>query len=122
MKTQSITHTFYLILVFSCASVQAETMSRTKTDTVYTARFGIVNAVYTNESRMVISDISLLYKYETNFYNIDGNRISDISNKLKSGTPVKYYYYQKPPYLILKDLKIITMHEFNESKKVIGNY
>ena len=118
MKIYKIIYT--LFIVFSCASVLAEGNARSEKKSVFTDHYGIVNAIYSDESRIVISDVSLLYKHGSAFYNAQGRRISDIKRAFKPGTAVKYHYYQKPPNLILKDMKVISMREFNKAKETEG--
>ena len=118
MKIYKIIYT--LFIVFSCASVLAEGNTRSEKKSAFTDHYGIVNAIYADESRIVISDVSLLYKHSSAFYNAQGRRISNIKRKLKPGTVVKYHYYQKPPNLILKDVKVISMREFNRAKETEG--
>jgi len=98
----------------------AERNSRSEKESVFTDHYGVVNAIYSDESRIVISDVSLLYKHGSAFFNAQGRRISDIKRALKPGTAVKYHYYQKPPNLLLKDVKVISMREFNKTQETEG--
>jgi hypothetical protein len=111
---------FTLLLALSCASVFAQSNSRSEKKSVFTDHYGIVNAIYSDESRIVISDVSLLYKHSSAFYNAQGRRVSSIKNILKPGTAVIYHYYQKSPNLILKDVKVISMREHNKAKETEG--
>lgn len=117
MKTLKISQLLYLILIFGCASIQAETMSEPEKDSVSPVLFGKVDAIYPKESRMVIDDYSYKYTANTKFYYDSGK--TGGANSLKPGTPVKFHAYSKPPYTILKDLKIISSGEFKESQKAL---
>ncbi len=115
MKIHRVIYILSLLSVFGAATVQAEFLP-SKNSSVYKDYYGIVNAVYPKESRLVISDMSVIYNHASRFHDTSGNKISNITHALKSGTPIKFHIYQKPPYLILKDLKIISMQEYKRSQ------
>ncbi len=103
-----------LFLVFSCASVLADSRLRSEKDSAYQDHYGIVNAIYSDESRIVIDDVSLLYKHGSAFINAQGRRFSGIKKAIKPGVAVKYHYYQQSANLVLKDIKLISMSELNK--------
>jgi hypothetical protein len=115
MKIYRIIYT--LFLVFSCVSVLAEGNSRSENNSVYKDHYGIVDDIYSDESRIVISDVSLIYNHASAFYNARGRRVSGIKEILRSGTAVKYHFYQESPSLILKDVRVISMYEFNKARE-----
>ncbi len=80
--------------------------------------YGFVNAVYPKESRIVISDMSLLYNNGSLIRNRGGSVISDIVSVLKPGTAVKYHVISKPPYLILRDLIVVSERELSHSLSI----
>lgn len=109
MKTQGIPQLLFLILMLGCASIQAEP----KKGSAATVAFGIVNAIYPKESRMVIDDYSFRYTTNTKFYSSSG-KTSAGSKKLKPGTPIKFHAYEKSSQIILKDLKVISLREYKK--------
>jgi len=120
MKLHTIKFIFLLLSVFGGNLVLADVDSSSEQGSIYTDYYGIVNVVYEKESRMVISDLGLNYTYASGFYNASGKRISNISNELKLGTPVKFHFYQKSSGNLLKDLKIISKREFDRSEEDEG--
>ena len=111
---------FTLLLVFSSAFVLAESNIRSEKKSVFTDHYGIVDAVYAKESRVVINDESLLYNHSSTIYNAQGRRVSNIDKILKPGMAVKYHYYEKSPYLIIKDIRVISKRAFNKAKETEG--
>ena len=118
MKRHRIIYIIGLISAIVCTPVLAENASFAEENSSYTDHYGIVDAIYIKESRLVISDINILYDHSSGFYGGNDSRIFKLKKRLKPGTPVKYHYYQKPPNLILKDLKIISKREFKKSQNL----
>jgi hypothetical protein len=120
MKIQKIVLTLCFISLFASESLLADRKNSSEQGSAFTDYYGKVNAIYSEESRMVISDISLLIQQGSRFQHANGSRIANIKHTLKPGTPVKYRYYTKQPNLVLKDLKIISMREFNRALAAPG--
>jgi len=95
----------------------AERNDSSETNSVYTDHYGIVDAIYLKESRIVISDMNYQYKKRSSsFFNIDGKRFSKLKKVLTIGTPVKFHYNDnRAPVLMIKDLTVIPMREYEKS-------
>lgn len=118
MKIAKIIYVLFLLSGFGSNVALAERTSTSGQVSAYTDHFGIVNAVYLKESRIVVSDIDLHYTHGSGFYKDSGARISNIGKELKPGTPVKFHYYKKSSVFVLKDLKIISEREYKNSQKM----
>jgi hypothetical protein len=116
MKIQKMLFTFFLLSVCGTESVLAEDRT-SENSAAYTDQYGIVDAVYPEELRMVINDTSILYKHKSLFFKANGDKISyNKKRALPKGTPVIYQVKGKPPYT-LRGLKIISMREYKKSTK-----
>lgn len=111
---------YMIAYIFSIVSMPlaAESAIFSEQSSSYDDHYGIINAIYTEESRLVISDVSLIYDHASGFYKRNGSRIKNFERRLKPGTPVIYHYYQQAPNLVLKDLKIVSMREYKKSLHV----
>ena len=119
MKINRIPLLFFVCYVFGCSySVLANDFIPGEKSSSYSDFYGIVNVVYPQESRMIISDISLKYTSASLFQNVYGSTIFNPMNELKSGMPVKYHVIHKKHELILKDLKVISRDEFERSRRL----
>lgn len=105
----------FIVLFFGSISVQAESGEGRS---VYTEYYGLVDAVYPEKSHVVLGDVGLNYTHGTSFFKSNGKRFSDISNVLVLGTPVKYQYIEQPPSLVLRELRVISIQEFERSRKL----
>ncbi len=110
MKIHRIIQLFFLISVLGTTNSMAEDSS------VNTETYGIVDAVYPEESRIIIDDTSVLYNHESSFFKANGDSFYDKKSALPTGTPVIYQVIKKPPYLIIHGLKIISMQEYKNSQ------
>ncbi len=121
MKTGRTIYTLCLLSIFVSMPVWAERgVSRGK-NINNVDHYGIVDAVYSDKSCLVITDRLFCYTHESGFYNKSGQRIFSIGNTLKPGTPVIFHSYQKATKLMIKKLKIISMRDFKKSQKLFLN-
>lgn len=117
MTKSKIIYTLLLLPVFGCNFALADNTASSEKGSSYVDQYGIVNVVYLGESRIVVSDVNLHFTFGSGFYKASGARISNIVNELKPGTPVKYHFYRKSSNRVLKDLKIISKREYENSQK-----
>jgi|GEM_PF-5490224 len=81
-------------------------------------RLGKVDAIYPEQSRVIINDMSYFYSPATVIQTQYGSTVLKIEDVLKKGMPVKMYVNQKGDNLILKGLKIISQDELKASRKL----
>lgn len=112
MKVHRTIQLFFLISVLGTS-----TSALAADNSVNTETYGIVDAVYPKESRMVIDDTSILYNQNSSFFKANGDSISNIKSALPTGTPIIYQVIKKPPFLIIHGLKIISMREYKNSQE-----
>ncbi len=117
MKQSKVIYALLLLPVFGCNLALADNTASSEKRSSYVDQYGIVNAVYLDESRLVVSDVNLHFTFGSRFYKASGARISNVGNELKPGTPVKYHFYRKSSNRVLKDLKIISKQEFKKSQR-----
>jgi len=85
------------------------------------ASYGVIDAIYHEESRVIIDDRSFNYNSQSDLRNKRGDTILNISSSLQKGSFVKYHFIPaKKPALFLVDLKIISEQELNESLEFNG--
>lgn len=109
---------FTLLLIFNSAFALSESKGLSSGNhSVYKDHFGIVDAVYPDKSRMVVSDRSLNYTHGTSFLNAQGRKVAKIKEVISPGVAVKYHYYQRSSELILKDIRVVSMNELNKARK-----
>ncbi|MFK5950060.1 MAG: hypothetical protein QM500_14955 [Methylococcales bacterium] len=118
MKTRKTIYTLCLLSIFISMPVKAERDISSGKNPDNVDHYGIVDAVYSDKSCLIITDRLFCYTHESGFYNKSGQRIFSIGNTLKPGTPVIFHSYQKATKLMIKNLKIISMREFKKSKKL----
>lgn len=102
---------FTTILVTACISVNAGDQS------VYIDHYGVVDELYVDEKRVIIDDQNLNYNQMSIFYNARGRVVRGIKSILKPGVAVKYHYYQESEEMLLKDVKVISVREYEKSIK-----
>lgn len=116
MKIGNLNYILLLLSFFasSAALAKGDSLSeQTLDDTIY---YGIVYQVYSDQALVVISDMQIHYTKGSGFYDSANAKISNIRQKLRAGTPVKFNIYQKELGAELKDLQIISRSEFDKSE------
>lgn len=77
--------------------------------------YGVIDAVYLHESRLVIDDASILYTDQSRFKNSFGRQLSDVG-KVKKRSYVKYSLIEDGESLTLRELQIISKQEYDYEK------
>tara|TARA_R110001583_G_scaffold173287_1_gene327191 strand:- start:35612 stop:35938 length:327 start_codon:yes stop_codon:yes gene_type:complete len=79
--------------------------------------YGQIDDIYTDESRLIINDISINYSNRSLFLDNRGDTILNIDKLMKLGLYVKYHISPTMASdFLLIDLKIISEKEFNDIK------
>jgi len=83
-----------------------------------TYSFGVINAVYQNELRIVINDSSINFNSVSDLRDQYDETILNISGELKKGVYVKYQTSQTSNSTkFLTNLKVISKYEFDEHQE-----
>ncbi len=116
MKTNKIIQLFFLISLFGSANIMAKD-SMSGNSATFSDTYGIIDAVYPEEMRLVINDMSIEYRRDSSFFKANGDDITRIKRTLPKGTPVIYQLAKKSSFIFLRGLKIISMREYKNSQR-----
>ncbi len=119
MKIHKIIQLFFLISLFGSTNIMAKD-SISGNSATFADAYGIIDAVYPEEMRLVINDRSIVYKRESSFFKANGDIIARIKKNLPKGTPVVYQLAKKSSFIYLRGLKIISMREYKNARKNLG--
>jgi len=88
------------------------------------ALYGIVDAIYPEESRVVIDDMSIQYNDQSDFKNLFGRKLSGSEKKLKTGTAVKYQIGNRGKSSFIEKLEVISKrkYQYETTRQRADNY
>ena len=88
------------------------------------ALYGIVDAIYPEESRVVIDDMSIQYNDQSDFKNLFGRKLSGSEKKLKTGTAVKYQIGNRGKSSFIEKLEVISKrkYKYETTRQHADNY
>jgi len=86
--------------------------------------YGIIDAIYPDESRVVIGDISIKYDNQSNFKNLFGRVLSGSEKTLKPGTMVRYRIANQGKTPLIQELEVISKrkYQFETTRQHADNY
>ena len=115
MKNKFITPIILLFFLFVCSRVYAENFP-SKDSSAEIDYYGQVDAVYSEELRVIIGDISFNYNTKSLFLDRHGNTLINIDRSIKNGMYVKYHVSPiSDSSFVIIDLKVIPENEYNSA-------
>ena len=116
MKNKTISSVIFLCIVFLCPKIYAENFPSqdTSSDTDF---YGQVDALYPEDLRIIIGDISFNYNNKSLFFDKRGNTIINISRSIQEGQYIKYHISPTSiSSFFIIDLNIISEDEFKNAE------
>ncbi len=113
MKNKLIISWFFLITLLGSTTVIADDSSlEQKEGAENTYSYGIINAIYPEESRVVIDDMSIQYDNQSAFKNLFGRTLSGTEKILKAGSMVRYRIGSQGKTQFIQELEVISKRKY----------
>ncbi len=112
MKIKEITCRLILTALLTHTSLTVADNSSSEESSADEAIYGIVDATYPEESRVVIDDMSIQYNDQSDFKNLFGRTLSGTEKGLKKGVAVRYRLGNQGKTTFIQELEVISKRKY----------